>query len=250
MTLLAIACAPERPATDTTREAPRNPAAVVAAEQYRPRIDPSEFVPVIDNPYLPLPPGRTLLYEGVIDGEHEVIKVSVTGRTKEILGVTTTVVRDRAFADGELVEDTFDWFAQDRRGNVWYFGEDTREFEKGKVVSRQGSWEAGVDGAQPGIVMLGNPRVGDTYRQEYYRGEAEDMARVRALDEAKDLAGVQEGSNALRYPPSARVLVTEDWTPLEPRLLEHKFYASGIGVVLERVIRGGRGSLRLVRVRP
>ncbi|HEX5949084.1 MAG TPA: hypothetical protein VFZ45_05930 [Actinomycetota bacterium] len=192
----------------------------------------------IDNPYLPLPVGRTLVYEGVSDGERERIEITVTDRTREVMGVTATVVRDRAFVEGALVEDTFDWFAQDRWGNVWYLGEATAEYENGEVVSRAGSWEAGVDGAMPGVVMLADPKVGDRYRQEFYEGEAEDMARVRASGES---VAVPAGSYQ-------DVLVTEDWTPLEPEVLEHKSYAPGVGVVLERVVKGGSGVLRLVEI--
>jgi hypothetical protein len=165
--------------------------------------------------------------------------VTVTDRTREVMGVTTTVVRDQVFVAGELAEDTFDWFAQDRHGNVWYFGEETAEYEDGKVVSREGSWEAGVDGAQPGIVMPGDPRMGETYRQEYYAGEAEDMGKVVRLGE----------SVVVRYGSFDEVLLTEDWTPLEPKLLENKYYARGVGVVLERLIEGGDEILRLVEVR-
>jgi hypothetical protein len=182
--------------------------------------------------------GRTLVYEGVSGGEQERVEVTVTDRTREVMGVTATVVRDRAFVEGSLVEDTFDWFAQDRFGNVWYFGEATAEYEKGEIVSRAGSWEAGVDGAMPGVVMLADPRVGDRYRQEFYAGEAEDMARVRA-------AGASVAVPAGSY---QHVLVTEDWTPLEPDVLEHKSYAPGVGVVLERVVKGGSGVLRLVEI--
>ena len=237
--LLATGCAEATSSSGPTPEPPRNPAAVVEGEPYRPRIDPADFVAVIDNPYLPLRPGTTLTYEGISDGEREVTEVTTTGETKEVLGVTTTVVRDRVFVDGELAEDTFDWFAQDRHGNVWYFGEDSREIENGKVVSTEGSWEAGVAGAEPGIVMLGDPRVGDTYRQEFYEGEAEDMARVLRLDE----------SVTVPYDSLEGVLVTEDRNPLEPKLLEHKFYARGVGVVLERLVEGGEEILRLVEVR-
>ncbi len=173
MLLLGVGCADEEPAERSTR----NPAAVVEGRAYEPGIVPTAFVREIDNPYLPLTPGLTLIYEGVSDGERERVEVTVTSETKQVMGVTATVVRDRAFAGGELVEDTFDWFAQDRQGNVWYFGEETAEYKGGEVVTRAGSWEAGVDGARPGIVMLAEPQVGDTYRQEYYEGEAEDMAR-------------------------------------------------------------------------
>jgi hypothetical protein len=235
--MLGAACGAE-PASRSSG-APRNPAALVKDEPYRPQIDPADFVSVIDNPYLPLRPGTTWVYEGVSEGEHEKTVVSVTNRTKEVMGVTATVVRDQVFVAGDLAEDTFDWFAQDRFGNVWYFGEETAEYEEGKVVTRKGSWEAGVDGAQPGIVMLGDPRVGDAYRQEYYEGEAEDLGRVIGLHE----------SVSVPYDSFADVLVTEDWTPLEPKILENKFYARGVGVVLERRVKGGEEVLRLIELR-
>lgn len=232
--LLAAGCGTERPARDQ-----RNPAALVEGQPYRPRVEPADFVEAIDNPYFPLTPGTTLVYRGVSDGEREMVKVTVTAETKEILGITATVVRDRVFVDGKLAEDTFDWYAQDRQGNVWYLGEDIKEYEDGKVVSTEGSWEAGVDGAQPGVIMPAQPEIGLTYRQEFYKGEAEDVARAVALGETvKAPAGSFD-----------EVLVTEDWTPLEPKLLERKYYATGVGVVLERRIRGGEEILRLVEIR-
>jgi hypothetical protein len=168
-----------------------------------------------------------------------VVRVTVTDNTKDILGISATVVRDQVFVDGKLAEDTLDWYAQDRQGNVWYMGEDTKEYEDGKVVSTEGSWEAGVDGAQAGVIMPAQPEIGLTYRQEYYEGEAEDLAKAVALDETVEVpAGFFIG-----------VLVTEDWTPLEPKLLERKYYAPGIGVVFERLIKGGEEVLRLVRTR-
>jgi hypothetical protein len=206
---------------------------------YRPQIDPADFVEVIDNPYFPLTPGTTHVYRGVSGGEREVVRVTVTDNTKDILGISATVVRDQVFVDGKLAEDTLDWYAQDRQGNVWYMGEDTKEYEDGKVVSTEGSWEAGVDGAQAGVIMPAQPEIGLTYRQEYYEGEAEDLAKAVALDETVEVpAGFFIG-----------VLVTEDWTPLEPKLLERKYYAPGIGVVFERLIKGGEEVLRLVRTR-
>ena len=216
---------------------PVNPAPVVEGAAYAPAVpDPSDFVAVIDNPYLPLIPGSRRVYEAVSEGQRERNVIVVTHRTKVILGVTTTVVHDQVFAGGEIVEDTFDWFAQDRFGNVWYFGEETAEYRHGQVVSTAGSWEAGVDGAQPGIAMLGEPQVGETYRQEYYAGEAEDIGKVIRLGEAVEIP----------FGSFDRILVTEDTTPLQPELLEHKFYAPGIGVVLERLIAGGEEVSRLV----
>jgi hypothetical protein len=235
---LVAGCAGQPAPSGSASEPPRNPAPYVEGKPYQPAFEPGDFVQGIDNPYLPFRPGTTLIYQGVSDGERERVEVTTTNETKEILGITATVVRDQVFVEGELAEDTFDWYAQDRAGNVWYLGEDTKEYEEGKVVSTEGSWEAGVDGAQPGIVMLGDPRPGDTYRQEYYRGEAEDVGRVVALDES---VTVPEGA-------FDEVLVTEDWTPLEPKLLENKFYARGVGVVFEVLVKGGEEVLRLVEI--
>ena len=216
-----------------------NPAAFEGGPPYAPTIDPADFVAVIDNPYLPLTPGTTRVYEGVSDGEKERNEVTITDETNVVMGVTTTVVRDRVFVTGELAEETFDWFAQDRFGNVWYFGEDSNDYEKGKLVSTKGSWEAGVDGAQPGIVMPANPLVGETYRQEFYEGEAEDMATVLELN----------GSVQVPFGSYDRVVKTEDFTPLEPDVVEEKQYAPGIGVVREEIVRGGDGFLELIDVR-
>jgi hypothetical protein len=235
---LVAGCAGQSAPSGSASEPPRNPAPYIEGTSYQPAFERGDFVQGIDNPYLPFRPGTTLLYQGVSDGERERVEVTTTNETKEILWITATVVRDQVFVEGELAEDTFDWYAQDQAGNVWYLGEDTMEYEKGKVVSTEGSWEAGVDGAQPGIVMLDDPRPGDTYRQEYYRGEAEDVGRVAALDESVTVpAGAFD-----------EVLVTEDWTPLERKLLENKFYARGVGVVFERLVKGGQEVLRLVEI--
>ena len=138
----------------------------------------------------------------------------------------------------EMVEDTFDWFAQDKDGNVWYFGEDVSNYEDGELADKDGSWEAGVDGALPGIVMYADPatHIGETYRQEYYQGEAEDMAQVVSLGESVSTAsGDYENC-----------LMTKEWTPLEPGFSEHKYYAPGIGMVLEAIVEGGEGEMELV----
>jgi hypothetical protein len=230
------------PVPSPSAEVVANPAPIVEDQPYRPDLPPAEdFVAVIDNPYMPFIPGTRAVFEGVSDGQRERNVVVVTDRTKVILGVTTTVVHDRVFsANGDLAEDTFDWYAQDRFGNVWYFGEDTAEYDNGKVSSTKGSWEAGVGGAQPGVVMLAQPTVGERYHQEFLRGEAEDIGTVVAIDE-----GV-----SVPYGSFDHVVVTEDTTPLEPQILEHKFYAPGIGVVLERVLRGGQEVSRLVSYTP
>ena len=206
--------------TPTVQPTPdRNPAAYVEGSPYAVTIDPADFVAAVDNPYWPLFPGTTTIFEG--DGER--IVVEVTGYAKVIMGVTTTVVRDTAYAKGRVIEDTFDWYAQDRAGNVWYFGEDTTEFKNGKPVSTAGSWEAGVDGALPGIVMLAQPQVGDVYRNEFYAGEAEDLSKVIELG----------GTISVPAGAYTETIVTEDWTPLEPTQLENKTYAPGVGQVAE-----------------
>jgi len=201
-------------------------------------IDPANFVDKVDNPYFPLVPGMTYIYEGETEEGVEHFEDYVTHETRDVLGVTCIIVRDRVSVDGELVEETFDWYAQDKDGNVWYFGEDSKEYEGGQVVSTKGSWEAGVDGAVPGIIMKANPQLGDSYRQEYYEGEAEDMAEVLSLAE----------STSVPYGSFDNLLMTKEWTPLEPGIAEHKYYANGIGLILEELVEGGSGRIELIDV--
>jgi hypothetical protein len=207
---------------------------------YQPDVDPANFVDVIDNPYLPYPPGASWVYEGTEDGETERTEVTVTPDRREVMGISATVVRDTVSVDGEVIEDTYDWFAQDRDGNVWYLGEDSKEYENGEFVSTEGSWEAGVDGALPGIVMQADPEVGMAYRQEYYVGEAEDLAEVVEV-------GARE---SVPFGDFDQLLVTEEWNPLEPDVVEEKYYAPGIGTVLEVVTKGGEGRVELIEHTP
>jgi hypothetical protein len=208
--------------------------------EYSVELDPADFVPVVDNPFLPLTPGSRWVYEGNDGGEVERIEVTVTGDTRVVLGITATVVRDTVTIDGAVVEDTFDWFAQDQVGNVWYLGEDSSEYEDGEVVSTAGSWEAGVDGALPGIIMQASPAVGDTYRQEFYAGEAEDMAEV-----------VRAGaSESVAFGTFDDLLVIREWNPLEPDVVEEKYYSPGVGVVLEQEVEGGSGRVELIAYEP
>ena len=205
-----------------------------------PQFDPNNFVTVIDNPYFPLVPGTTFIYRGETEGTPTRDVMKVTYKTKEILGVTTTVVHDRVYEEGVLTEDTFDWYAQDKQGNVWYFGEDTKELdENGNVVSTEGSWQAGVNGAEPGIIMLADPEKGDKYQQEFAAGVAEDMAQVLGF---KD-------SLCVRYGCFENVLVTKEWTPLEPGVVENKYYAKGVGFIYSTMVKGGDEKLELVRIR-
>jgi len=200
-----------------------DPSGVDGLEIPTPTPDPTDFIEGIDNPYLPLQPGNEWVYE-VTGDQPGTITVTVTDETREVAGVTTTVVRDIVTdADGEVVEETSDWFAQDADGNVWHFGS-------------SGSWEAGVDGAQAGLAMAATPRVGDGYQQEFDDGEAEDRAEVLALDESLQLGSGSYDS----------LLVTEDTTPLAPDLVERTYYARGTGLVYEETITGGTEQVELV----
>jgi hypothetical protein len=198
-------------------------------------LEAGDFADRIDHPYWPMAPGNKWVYRE--DGQR--VEVTVTDQKKEILGIQATVVHDVVTEDGDLVEDTYDWYAQDKDGNVWYLGEATKEYENGKVKSTEGSWEAGVDGAEGGVLLPGDPEVGMRYRQEYYEGEAEDLGEILSLNEWVEV-------------PSGRyrnVLMTKDYTPLEPDVLEHKFYAKGIGPVLVVAISGGSGREELLGFR-
>jgi hypothetical protein len=215
------------PATAGPTEPPRNPAPYVKGERYEPAFDPANFVAGINHPFFPMRVGATFVFDG---DEH--VEIEVLAETKEVLGIAATVVRDRVYDDCVLLEDTFDWYGQDRQGNVWYLGEETAEYDNGEVVTTAGSWEAGVDGALPGIIMLAGPQAGDRYQQEFYEGEAEDVGEVTAVSGSVSVpAGEWSGTD---------VLVTEDWSPLEPGVRERKTYARGFGVVKEKVIKGGK----------
>jgi Ca2+-binding RTX toxin-like protein len=200
--------------------------------------DPSDFTTNIDNPYFILRPGTTFVYEN--KDENSVDTMTVTRRTVVIDGVTCVVVHDTETANGLLIEDTFDWFAQDSAGNVWYFGEDTHEFEPGNPVpiSDEGSWEAGVDGAEAGIIMKADPQVGDRYQQEFAPGIAEDYAKVLSLDAAVSSP----------YGSSDEALKTKDVNPLDPSV-EHKYYIPGVGNVLTTDEEGSRQELVKIIVR-
>ncbi len=204
-------------------------------------LDPADFTAEIDNPYWPMTPGNRWRYrETDSEGATLRVEVTVTDRTKQIAnGVEARVVHDLVTERGQPVEDTYDWYAQDSDGNVWYMGEDTTEFKDGKVASTAGSWEAGVDGAQPGIAFPADPQAGLAYRQEYYAGEAEDNGEVVSVDEQAEVP-------AGHYSP---VVMTRDTTPVEPKVLEFKFYAKGIGPVLEITASGGSDRDELVSFR-
>jgi hypothetical protein len=203
-----------------------------------PVFDPNNFVAVVDNPYFPLPVGRTLVYSGLKDGQTQRDAVTVTNRTKVILGVRATVVTDVADHNGTILERTSDWYAQDKQGNVWYLGEDTVHFLANGKGDTSGSWEAGVNGAVPGIVMEANPQIPDAYRQELFAGEAEDTAWV--VDRG--------GTVSVPYGKVRNVLTTLEATRLEPGAYDQKVYGPGIGIVLEQSLTGDPESARLESV--
>ncbi len=195
-------------------------------------LNPADFVAEIDNPFWPMVPGNRWVYnETDAEGNEMQVEVTVTNDKKDIIGISATVVHDIVTQDGSTIEDTIDWYAQDVDGNIWYLGEDTKEYEGGEVVSTAGSWEAGVDGGLAGIVLPANPEVGMTYRQEYYAGEAEDEARILSLSEHVEVPyGTFDGC-----------LQTEDTTALEPDLLEQKYYCRDVGPALVVDVAAGGG---------
>jgi hypothetical protein len=194
-------------------------------------------VQTIDNPFLPWIPGTKYVYRGIKDGETQRDEVVVTDRTKVILGVTCVVVSDIVTHRGRLLEKTEDYYAQDSEGNVWYFGEATAEYdERGHVTTREGSWESGVDGAQPGIIMPAHPQLNDAGRQEYYKGHAEDMFWIVSLTQPVEVP----------FGNFTDVIQTLEWSPLEPKVIDTKFYAPGVGVVLQVAAAGDRERAELV----
>lgn len=193
---------------------------------YDPVIDPANFVVGISNPYTPFPPGAFRVYEKRTAEGVERIRVEVLPETRVIQGVTVTTLRDTVTLNGVLIEDTKDWLAQDRQGNVWYFGEIVQNFENGLLANLDGSFESGLNGAKAGFWSKAMPQVGETYRQEWALGNAEDVVEVVSLD-ARDTV-VPFSQNG-----TGPVLKTLDTTPLSPGVVEYKYYVPGIGFALE-----------------
>jgi hypothetical protein len=232
---IGVGSSSARSAQATARPAPPR---WVLRGAYSPSIEPANFVSTIDNRYFPLKPGTAFHYKGYSDETAQTDDMVVTHQTKKILGISCTVVRDTVSEHGKPVERTFDWYAQDKQGNVWYMGENSLELKNGRFVRASDSWRSGVNGAKPGIIMRGDPKRGDVYRQEYYPPGG-------ALDQARLL-----GANATVKVPAGtytRSLSTIEWSPAEPQL-EKKYYAAGIGEIQEQVVSGGHERFQLVSV--
>lgn len=212
-----------------------------ASSPYTVTINAADFSATVDNPYFPLKPGTTLIYRGTKDELPGLEILHVSNQTKRILGVPCVVVQDVLSLGGHVEETTLDYYTQDKDGNVWYFGEDTQELNaKGQILNTEGSWMAGVDGAQPGIFMAANPEIGKPYRQEYYPGQAEDFfAALSTTDPV-----------TVPYRMFPNSLLTREWSPLEPNTLDHKNYVKGIGEVAEVSVKGPLERFVLVDYRP
>ena len=209
-----------------------------AHKGYEPVLKPKDFVRVIDNPYFPLPVGRTLIYRGIKDGKTQTDRVHVTKQTKVLEGITATSITDVSTHNGKLLEKTTDWYAQDKQGNVWYLGEKTAAFLPNGKIDRSGSWQAGVNDAEPGIVMLAHPRVPRAYRQEYLKGSAEDTAWIV----------IRGGSVNTPLGNLRHTLTSLEFTRLEPGVIDQKIYAPGIGIVVEQAVRGPTEVAKLVSI--
>jgi len=238
----AAGCGSSHDAATSTTAAPMSASELAPVRgAYSPTIDPAEFVATIDNRYFPLVPGTAFHYEGVAeDGKTpQTDDMVVTNQTKMILDARSTVVRDTVSSRGKPIERTFDWYAQDKAGNVWYMGEDTRELRHGRFVRMDDSWEAGVDGAEPGIIMPGDPQAGDAYRQEYYPHYALDQARVLGSG----------GPLTVPYGSYEGTLLTAETSPrLDPGVVERKYYVAGVGDVKEQAVRGNHEQIQLISV--
>jgi hypothetical protein len=238
--VLAVACNASSGSTSSgDRGSSNSMQGNAAGAAYSPNIDPARFTTSVDNEYFPLKPGTTFVYNGKTADSTEGDTVAVTPDTRNVMGVECVVVKDTVTENGKMTEKTYDWYAQDDKGSVWYFGEDSGEYQNGKLKTKEGSWEAGKHGAQPGIIMPADPKVGHVYRQEYRKGVAEDMAKPLKI----------AGSANVPYGSFDQVLVTDEWTPLEKNVAEQKYYAGGVGTVLEKAIKGPKERLELVSVK-
>jgi hypothetical protein len=219
---------------------PATPPRTSGSPNYAVNYKPGDFSPNVDNPLFPLKPGTTLIYRGTKDEQKALEYFTATRETQKVDGTPCRVVLDRLYLDGKLAETTRDYYSQDTKGNVWYFGEDTAELDEGgNLVSTDGTWHAGEAGAEPGIFMPAHPRAGERHRQEYYPGHAEDFFQVLDLSTPVSVP----------YRSFSGTLLTREWTPLEPDVLDQKYYVQGIGTVKEMSVKGPLEQLMLVGVK-
>jgi uncharacterized protein YceK len=235
LAVVASGCGSGSSGSHSTAASPTTPAPIHGT--YRPSLDAASFVATVDNQYFPLVPGTAFHYEGTSGGTPQTDDMVVTHRKVRILGIPATAVLDTVSEHGRAIERTVDFYAQDKRGNVWYLGEDSYEREHGRFVKADDSWRSGVSGAQPGIIMLADPRAGAGYRQEYYPPKALDEARVLGM----------RGPVEVPYRKFDQALATSEFSPAEPQT-EEKYYASGVGEISEHVVKGDHEEFRLVRV--
>ena len=200
------------------------------------KLDPADFTTNIDNPYWPMRPGSHWVYRETENGETQRVDVTVTDKTKVLAGITARVVHDQVTRKGQVLENTYDWYAQDSHGNLWYLGEDTAEYENGKLKTKEGTWSAGVDGAEPGVVVPASPKQGMRYREEYYAGHAEDGAEVLSANSQVQVP----------YGRFRDAVLTRNFSAIEPTVEEMKLYAKGVGPVMELLVSGGSGRTELL----
>jgi len=200
------------------------------------KLDPADFTTNIDNPYWPMRPGSHWVYRETENGETQRVDVTVTDTTSVLAGITARVVHDQVTRKGQVIENTLDWYAQDSHGNLWYLGEDTAEYENGKLKTKAGTWSAGVDGAEPGVVVPANPKQGIRYREEYYAGQAEDGAEVLSVSSQAQVP----------FGRFQNALLTRNFSAIEPTVEEMKLYAKGVGPVMELLVSGGAGRTELL----
>jgi hypothetical protein len=234
--VIATACGDDETDAPSATDAPAaTDELATPAGEYDPQIDPADFTNVITNEYFSLPVGRTLIFEGETDEGLERTEIVIESGTKEILGVETLIYRDRVYVEEVLVEDTRDYLAQDGEGNVWYFGEEVDNYENGVLKDHEGSFIAGEDGAKPGIWIKAEHTVGDSYRQEYYPGEAEDIRNVVAVDQTVE-------TELATYTGCVQFF---DWTPLDSQAREHKYNCPEVGalVLTEHLVDDERAEL-------
>ena len=226
------------PPTVTVQATP-TPTAVPTIEIYAPAIAQANFVKTVNNPYYPLKPGRTFTYTGKNEKLSVRKEIVVSKKTRVVMGVTCIEVVDSVWVAGKLAQKTLEWYAQDKEGNVWYFGADAKQYKSGKITGSAGSWQAGVNGAQPGIIMRAKPTLGDNYRQNYLKGTVEDMGYVVSLD----------GALKVPYHAYKNLLITLQWSNLTPGIIENRYYAKGVGFVYSEMVKGGTGELKLAKIK-